>query len=295
MDKHGDFFPENPQNVDELIDAMAQRAAAAQRMMNSMSAEQRAELMQLAQQAFGSPELMQQLSQLDANLQSLRPGEDWGGSERFDGEQGLGLGDGTGVLQDLADLDDLADQLSQSYDGARLDDVDLDKLARQLGNEAAVDARTLQRLEQALRDSGYLKRTSDGQLKLSPKAMRQLGKALLKDVATRMSGRQGQRDLRQSGAAGEMSGATREWQFGDTEPWDVTRTITNAVRRVVSEGGLRRGVLRGRPRVERSRDPVSASASTTSRSARPRHAPRPPSRCWSTRRSRWRWTAAGCR
>jgi uncharacterized protein with von Willebrand factor type A (vWA) domain len=149
----------------------------------------------------------------------------------------LGLGDGTGVLQDLADLDSLAEQLSQSYDGARLDDVDLDTLARQLGNDAAVDARTLQKLEQALRDSGYLKRSSDGQLKLSPKAMRQLGKALLKDVATRMSGRQGQRDLRQAGAAGELSGATREWQFGDTEPWDVTRTVTNAVRRVVGEGG----------------------------------------------------------
>ncbi|WP_151084576.1 vWA domain-containing protein [Nocardioides cynanchi] len=237
MDKHGDYFPENPQNVEELIDALAQRAAAAQRMMNSMTAEQRAELMALADQAFGSPELMQQLSQLDANLQSLRPGEDWGGSEGFDGQQGLGLGDGTGALQDLADLDSLAEQLSQSYDGARLDDVDLDLLAQQLGNDAAVDARTLQRLEQALRDSGYLKRSSDGQLKLSPKAMRQLGKALLKDVATRMSGRQGQRDLRQAGAAGELSGATREWQFGDTEPWDVTRTVTNAVRRVVGEGG----------------------------------------------------------
>jgi uncharacterized protein with von Willebrand factor type A (vWA) domain len=143
MDKHGGFFPENPQNVEELIDTLAQRAAAAQRMLNSMSAEQRAELMALSQQAFGSPQLMQQLAQLDANLQSLRPGEDWGGSERFDGEQGLGLGDGTGVLQDLADLDDLAEQLAQSYDGARLDDVDLDKLARQLGNDAAVDARTL--------------------------------------------------------------------------------------------------------------------------------------------------------
>ncbi len=237
MDQHGEFFPENPQNVDELIDAMAQRAAAAQRMMNSMTAEQRAELMELAQQAFGSPELMQQLAQLDANLQSLRPGEDWGGSEQFDGEQGLGLGDGTGVLQDVAGLDQLAEQVSQMYDGARLDDIDLDLLAQQLGPEAAVDARTLQRLEQALRDSGYLKRSSDGQLKLSPKAMRQLGKALLKDVAQRMSGRQGQRDLRQAGAAGELSGATREWQFGDTEPWDVTRTITNAVRRTVADGG----------------------------------------------------------
>jgi uncharacterized protein with von Willebrand factor type A (vWA) domain len=236
MDKHGDYFPENPQNVEELIDALAARAAAAQRMMNSMTAEQRAELMALAEQAFGSPALMQQLADLDANLQALRPGEDWRGSEDFDGQQGLGLGDGTGVLQDLADLDDLAEQLAQSYDGARLDDIDLDKLARQLGNDAGVDARTLQQLEQALRDSGYLKRSSDGQLKLSPKAMRQLGKALLKDVATRMSGRQGQRDLRQAGAAGELSGASREWAFGDTEPWDVTRTITNAVRRSVAEG-----------------------------------------------------------
>lgn len=237
MDEHGDFFPENPQDIDELLDALAQRAAAAQRMRNSMTQEQRDELDALAAQAFGSPELMQELSQLDANLQDLRPGEDWGSSERFDGEQGLGLGDGTGVLQDLADLDALSDQLSQSYGGARMDDVDLDKLARQLGDQAAVDARTLKELEKALRDSGTLRRDSTGQLKLTPKAMRQLGKALLKDVADKMSGRQGQRDLRQAGAAGERSGATREWAFGDTEPWDVTRTVTNAVVRTASEGG----------------------------------------------------------
>ncbi|MCD4525502.1 VWA domain-containing protein [Nocardioides sp. cx-173] len=237
MDKHGDFFPENPQNIDELLDALAQRAAAAQRMRNSMTQEQRDELDALAAQAFGSPELMQSLAQLDANLQSLRPGEDWGGSERLEGEEGLGLGDGTGVLQDLADLDALSEQLSQSYGGARMDDVDLDKLSRQLGDQAAVDARTLKELERALRDSGTLRRDSSGQLKLTPKAMRQLGKALLKDVADKMSGRQGQRDLRQAGAAGERSGGTREWAFGDTEPWDVTRTVTNAVIRTVSEGG----------------------------------------------------------
>jgi uncharacterized protein with von Willebrand factor type A (vWA) domain len=231
MAKHGDFFPENPANVEELLDSMAQRAAAAQRMLNSMSPEQREELMQLSQQAFGSPELMESLSRLDSNLQALRPGEDWGGSEQMSGDEGLGLGDGTGVFQDLADLDSLAEQLSQSYGGARMDDVDLDALARQLGDQAAVDARTLQRLEQALRDSGYMKRGTDGQYRLSPKAMRQLGKALLRDVARRMSGRQGQRDLRQAGAAGELSGATREWAFGDTEPWHVPRTMLNGVLR----------------------------------------------------------------
>jgi uncharacterized protein with von Willebrand factor type A (vWA) domain len=243
MDKHGDFFPERPQNIDELMDALAQRAAAAQRMRNSMTPEQRAELDALAAQAFGSPELMQSLSRLDENLQQLRPGEDWYSGAQFEGEEGLGLGDGTGALQDLAELDDLANQLSQSYNGARLEDIDLDKLARQLGDQAAVDARTLQELEKALRDSGYMNRGSDGNLKLSPKAMRQLGKALLKGVAERMSGRQGQRDLRAAGAAGDLSGASRPWEFGDTEPWDVTRTITNAVVRTAGErppgGGVR--------------------------------------------------------
>ncbi|MBL0749387.1 vWA domain-containing protein [Nocardioides baculatus] len=231
MDKHGDFFPERPKDMDELLDSLAQRAAAAQRMLNSMTEEQRQELMELSQQAFGSPQLMEQLARMDANLQALRPGEDWSGSESFEGEQGMGLGDGTGALQDLAQLDQLSDQLAQSYQGARLDDVDLDALAGQLGPEAAVAAKTLQELEQALRDSGYLKRGSDGELRLSPKAMRQLGKALLRDVADRMSGRSGQRETRTTGLAGEPSGATRRWEFGDTEPWDVPRTITNAVLR----------------------------------------------------------------
>lgn len=231
MDKHGDFFPDDPRDMDELLDSLAQRAAAAQRMMNSMTPEQRQELMELSQQAFGSPQLMEQLARMDANLQALRPGEDWSGSESFEGEQGMDLGDGTGALQDLAQLDALADQLAQSHRGARLDDVDLDALAQQLGADAAVSAKTLQDLERALRDSGYLKRGSDGELRLSPRAMRQLGKALLRDVAERMSGRAGARETRTTGLAGEPSGASRRWEFGDTEPWDVPRTITNAVLR----------------------------------------------------------------
>lgn len=231
MDRHGDFFPEGPQDVDELVDAMAQRAAAAQRLLSSMTNEQREELMQLSSQAFGSPQLMESLSRLDNNLQALRPGEDWSGSEQFEGDQGLGLGDGTGMLQDIARLDALSEQLSQSHAGARMDDIDLDELARQLGEEAAVDARALRELEQALRASGSVRQDSEGHLRLTPKAMRQLGRSLLRDIAQRMSGRQGQRDLRQAGAAGERSGASRVWEFGDTEPWDIPRTILNGVLR----------------------------------------------------------------
>ncbi|MCZ2404560.1 VWA domain-containing protein [Paenarthrobacter sp. Z7-10] len=237
MGRHGRFFPEDPQSVEELIDALARRAAAAQRLLQSMSAEQRDELMRLSSQAFGSPELMSQLDQLDSSLRALRPGEDWSGSERFEGQEGLGLGDGTGVLQDLADLDELAEQLSQSYNGSRLDELDLDALARQLGPDAAVSARTLAEIERAMQDGGYLRHGADGDLQLSPQAMRRLGKSLLRDTAKQLSGQQGRRDTRAAGAAGEQTGSSREWQFGDAEPWDVTRTITNAIRRTIADGG----------------------------------------------------------
>ncbi|MGK3648270.1 vWA domain-containing protein [Pseudarthrobacter enclensis] len=247
MARHGQYFPENPRSVEELVDALAKRAAAAQRLLQSMSPEQRDELMRLSAEAFGSGELMAQLDELDGNLQALRPGEDWSGSERFDGQDGLGLGDGTGVLQDLAELDELSEQLSQSYNGSRLDDLDLDALARQLGPDAAVSARTLAEIERAMQDGGYLRRGADGDLRLSPQAMRRLGKSLLRDTARQLSGRQGQRDTRLAGAAGEQTGSSRAWEFGDAEPWDVTRTMTNAIRRTMADGGNPRPGLRLAP------------------------------------------------
>jgi uncharacterized protein with von Willebrand factor type A (vWA) domain len=236
MDKHGEYFPENPKDIDELLDSLAKRAAAAQRFRNSLSADQRAELDSLAQQAFGSPSLMNALGRLDSHLQAARPGEDWSGSERFSGDNSMGMGEGAQAMADIGELEQLAEQLSQSYSGATMDDVDLDMLARQLGENAAVDARTLAELERTLMNQGFLDRGSDGQWRLSPKAMRQLGQAALRDVAQRLSGHHGQRDTRRAGAAGELTGATRPWQFGDTEPWNVTRTLTNAVLRQAGTG-----------------------------------------------------------
>lgn len=238
MAKHGQYFPENPRNVEELLDSLAQRAAAAQRFRNSLSPEQRAELDALAQQAFGSPQLIESLSRLDSHLRAARPGEDWNGSAEFSGDNPLGMGEGAQALADIGELEQLAEQLSQSYAGASMDDVDLDALARQLGDQAAVDARTLAELERALLNQGFLDRGSDGKWRLSPKAMRQLGRAALRDVARQLSGRHGERETRRAGAAGELTGATRPWAFGDTEPWNVTRTITNAVlRRAGTSGG----------------------------------------------------------
>jgi uncharacterized protein with von Willebrand factor type A (vWA) domain len=228
MNKHGEFFPENPQSVDELVDLLAARAAAAQRMMQSLSPEQRAELAELSQQAFGDPRLGQSLGQLDAQLQNLRPGEDWSGSGRFRGDSPMGLGEATRAMEELGRLEELTDQLGQSYPGARLDDIDLDDLEAALGEQARADAEALAELERQLRQQGVFERAPDGSLRLSPKALRRLGESALRDVVDKIGSRRGERATRRSGAAGEPTGASRPWEFGDTESWNVPRTLLNA-------------------------------------------------------------------
>jgi len=228
MNKHGGYFPENPETVDELVDLLAARAAAAQRMMQSLSPAQRAELAELSQQAFGDPRLGQSLSQLDAQLQGLRPAEGWSGSARFRGDSPMGLGEATSAMEELGRLEELGDQLGQSYPGARLDDIDLDELEAALGRQARVDAEALAALERELRDQGIFERAQDGSLRLSPKALRRLGESALRDVVDQMGARRGERQTRNSGAAGEPTGAGRPWAFGDTESWNVPRTLLNA-------------------------------------------------------------------
>ena len=107
MNRHGEMFPENPQTVEELIDALARQAAAGQRLLNSMSPQQREELAGLMAQALGDGELAAQLAALTDALRGLRPDLGWNGSEPSRGRNPLGYGEATEALAELADLDDL--------------------------------------------------------------------------------------------------------------------------------------------------------------------------------------------
>ncbi|WP_433199500.1 VWA domain-containing protein [Dactylosporangium sp. CS-047395] len=234
MNRHGDFFPEKPNNVDELIDALARRAAAGERLMRSLSPQQRAELQDLMAQSLG--DMAGEFAALTDNLRALRPNLNWGRGERVRGENELGYGDAAGALEEIGDLDDLLDQLGQEHPGATLDDVDVEAVERQLGRSAADDVRRLRELEQQLRRQGWVTRGADG-LTLSPKALRRLGGTALRTVFAQLhAGRQGQHDLRDAGAAGELTGASRRWQYGDEQALDVVRTIGNAVRRQATGG-----------------------------------------------------------
>jgi uncharacterized protein with von Willebrand factor type A (vWA) domain len=237
MDKHGEFFPEQPEDVEELIDALARRQAAAQRMMSSLSPEQREQLAQLMQQALSDADLASEMAQLSDNLRALRPGLDRSSPTGMgQGGQPLGYGEAVEAVAELADLEALSQQLSQSDPGSTLDDVDVDLLEKRLGRDAVADLQGLRDLERELERQGYLTRTDEG-LKLTPRSLRRLGQTALKRVFAQLeaSGR-GDHDDRRTGSADERTGLTRPWEFGDELPLDAPRTVANALRR--SAGSL---------------------------------------------------------
>ncbi len=231
MARHGELFPEQPQDVDELVDALARRAAAAERLLRSLSPQQRDELARLMSDALSDVDLASELAQLDDNLRALRPGLDWRSRERVQGDEPLGYGQAAGVLEELSDLDALAEAMGQDYPGASLDDVDVEAVQRQLGERAAADVRALRDLERELTEQGWLRRGTDG-LQLTPKALRRLGQTALRRVFAQLDARDaGAHDLHDAGRAGDPTGSSRSWQFGDEQPIDVVRTVTRAVQR----------------------------------------------------------------
>lgn len=237
-DKHGQFFPDAPEDFEDFLDQLARRAAAGQQLLDSLTDEQRAELADLMSQAFDD-ETLAQLGELTDNLRALRPDLAWTGGQPLQGQRGLGLPDATAALAELADLDALADQLGPGYAGVDPADIDEEAVRRQLGRSAADQLAALQSMQDELRAQGYL----TDSLELTPKAVRRLAAAALRTVfADLEQTSRGDHDNTSAGASGEFTGATRAWQFGDEQPLDVVRTLSNALRRTTPGEHLRLAV-----------------------------------------------------
>jgi uncharacterized protein with von Willebrand factor type A (vWA) domain len=233
MEQYGDLFPDSPRNLDELVDSLVRRMAAAQRLLNSLTDAQRDELAALMAQTLEDAGLAAEMARLADSLRSRRPDMDlegWPG-EQMTGDTPLGLSEATTALADLADLAELEDALRQDYPGASLDDIDEEAVRRALGRQAVDDMEALRQIERELERQGYLQR-SDGKLELTPKAVRRLGDTALRRVfADLPEGRAGDHDARDAGQAGEYTGSTRPWRFGDEQAIDAPMTVRNALLR----------------------------------------------------------------
>lgn len=230
MQEHGEFFPENPRDLDELLAAMAQRSAAMSRLMASLTPEQRAELQSTMEGMLSDLDLAFEMDRLSGNLRQLAPGLAWDEPVAGDGPP-LGLREGLDAIESAATLDELEKALAQDYPGARLEDVDTEDLRRVLGDEAARDLGRLQAIEKALEDAGVISR-SQGRVELTPRGVRKLGERALVRVFERLSfDRAGSHDTRVAGGGDEPTGASRPWVFGDPLRVDLRKTLHNAVLR----------------------------------------------------------------
>ena len=206
MERYGDLFPDHPQNLEELVDSLISRMAAAERLLRSLSEEQRQELAELMSNALDDAGLESEMARLADALRARRPDLDRAGmmgGVQMSGEEPLGLSDATTALAELADLAELENAFGQDYPGASLDDVDEDAVRRAFGRQAVDDVEALRRIERELERQGYLTRNG-GRLELTPKAVRRLGDTALRRIFADMSfgGRSGDHDQRDAGQAG---------------------------------------------------------------------------------------------
>ncbi len=231
MERYGDFFPENPQTLDELLEVMARRMAAMQQMLNSMTPEQRAQLQELSEQLLGDMDLQWQMDQLGDHLRELFPQMGWEQSRNFTGQDPLDMGEAMDIFDELADLDQLEQMLRGASSPGALAEVDIDRVRDLLGDESAESLERLSELARMLEEAGLVD-NHEGQLSLTPRAIRRLGQNALGDLYRRLlRDRAGRHDLERSGVGHEREYTTKTYEFGDPFNLHIERTLRNAVTR----------------------------------------------------------------
>ncbi len=227
MQRYGDLWPEQPRNLQELLEALARRMAAMSSLLASMTPEQRAELAQLAAAVLDDLDLAFQVDQLSQSLREIAPDLPWDRQVPGWGEGFMPMSDTVDAIERVSEYDDLVEALGGDYPGATLDDVDEEKLHRALGEDSVRDLRRLKEIEKALEGAGVLQRSA-GRLEVTGRGAKLLGERALTRVLARV---RREPTHRAGGGQAEPTGQTRPWKFGDADPISVERTVLNAVTR----------------------------------------------------------------
>ncbi len=236
IEKHKDFFPDAPETLDQFIDELARQSAAMDRMLASMSPEQRAELSEAMQQAQADMGVQDQMAELQDNLKALRPEFSRGRGTSLNGDSSSGLPQATQALAEMGDLETLVNQISDADEMGDPTQIDLDLLERAMGRSLRDELEAMQQLQKDLQDQGFLVK-SDESMRLSAKAVRRIGQSALAEVFKHLeSTARGDHQMHRAGKSGEVTGTHRQWSFGDDGAIDVVRTTQNATRRRVATG-----------------------------------------------------------
>jgi len=229
MERFGDFFPEGPENLDELLAIMAARMQAMAALMNSMTPEQRAQLQELSDQLLEDMDLRWQMDQLGQNLRDAFPDLDWDASYRFRGDDPLDMAQASSVLGQLGDLDQLEQMMRGGTDPGALRDIDLDRVRQLLGDNAADSLERMSEITRMLTDAGLVEQR-EGRLELTPKGMRRLGQNALAQLFRKLDrDLLGRHEMERHGAGHERTFQTKPYEWGDPFNLHIEKTIRNAI------------------------------------------------------------------
>ena len=228
MQQFGSMFgPNPPQSFDELMEMMQQQLAQMQSMLDSMSPEMRRELEDALMSAL-DPGMQRQMAEFASLMEQLMPMDDLRRQYPFLGDDSLTMEQAMEMMRQFQDLDQLEQALQQALRTGNLDDVDPDKLAELLGDEARRAWEELDRLRQLLKDAGYV--TGDDNLELTARGIRRIGQKALREVFVHLKkDRNGNHDLDTRGAGGDLLAETKPYEFGDPFQLDLQTTVKNAI------------------------------------------------------------------
>ena len=231
MENFGDFFPENPKNLDELLEIMAKRMADAQAMLNSMTPEQRDQMRQLSEKLLEDMDLRWQMSELAQKLQAMFPQQGWDSKQEFTGEDPMGFGEAMRSMQELGDLDQLDNLLRNASSPSALAEADLDRVSELLGEDVANSLQRMSELTKKLKEAGLIDQT-EGKLEMTPRGLRKIGEKALRDVFGALDkDRLGQHQVERIGVGHERTYDTKPYEYGDPFQLDLQQTLRNALKR----------------------------------------------------------------
>jgi uncharacterized protein with von Willebrand factor type A (vWA) domain len=231
MEKFGDFFP-GAESLEDVIRMMAERAAAAEAMFNSLSSEQQGELRAMFDQMMQDMDLNFSMNRLVSNLRMATPNIDWNQAHRMRGRSGSPFSQVASVAEQLGELRGLEEFLGQSRPAQSLPEVDIEAVRRNLGDDAARHVQRLQKALQGLKDQGFIDRTSN-QLKLSAKGIRKIGQIALRDLFKQLrdSPTIGGHPVATLARGGDREETAKPWEPGEPFALHLPRTLRNALLR----------------------------------------------------------------